>query len=407
MHLLINKASLLKALSHQQSLIERRGPSPILSHVKLDAQGHELIFTGTDLESTLKEQVEADILEEGSLTVSAHMFYDIVRKMPDGLITLSYGEGKSDFMGQKDQKSKEQFHGAGAMTMGPLGEESSSSSSLSTFPLKISGPDIDFSLPTLPSADFPALHHGGDYKEFSLPIPIMKRLLEDTKFAMSSEETRYALNGIYFHGYEDQWRAVATDARLLALSWIPLDTQEVLSNLSGFIVGRKAIGEINKILDGQEGDLHLEISKNYLRCTLHHVSFSSRLIDGQFPDYNVALPDNNPYKMTLKVKAFEEAITRVSMVSFDKQRLVRLSLGDNTLILSACSPQYGSALEKITVEYQDGALNLGFNPKHLLDICSHMTGETLVLEMKNSTSPVLFRDPSNPYLRFVLMPLRT
>ena len=389
MHLLIDKASLLKALFHQQSLIERRGPSPILSHVKIETQGEKgLTLTGTDLESTLKEDVEAKIIQEGSITVSAHMLYDVVRKMPEGLISLSHGE-KKDYPYISDEHLNSDH----------------SISSLSS-PLKISGPDIDFSLPTLSSSEFPSTKSTGVYESFTLPVQTLSNLIGDTRFAMSAEETRYALNGIYFHSYGEQWRAVATDARLLALSWININTHPALGALPGFIVGRKAIGEINKLIEGKDGDVLLEVSKNHLILTIAHCSFSSRLIDGQFPDYNIALPQDNPYIMTLKVKPLEEGITRVSMVSFDKQRLIRFALSENSLILSACSPQYGSAVEKIVISYNDKPITLGFNPKHLLDICSHMNSDHIVLEMKNSTSPVLFRDPDNIHLRFVLMPLR-
>lgn len=398
MHLLIHKASLLKALFHQHSLVERRGPSPILSHIKLETRGdNQVVITGTDLESTLREDVEAEIIQGGSITVSAHMLYDVVRKMPDGLITLNHGENPGSFHNENSQKIKE--------NLPPFGSEEVVGNALGA-PLKISGPDIDFSLPTLPSSEFPVIQSSGTYEKLILPVKVLSYLIGHTRFAMSSEETRYALNGIYFHGHENHWRAVATDARLLALSWISLEDYPELKKLHGFIVGRKAIGEINKLLENQEGDVALDISKNHLICTLGSCSFSSRLIDGQFPDYTVAVPQNNPHSISLPVKPLEEAITRVSMVSFDKQRLVRFSLSNNTLVLSACSPQYGSAVEKINLSCDNISINLGFNPKHLLDICNHIAGETLVMDIKNNSSPVLFRDPKEENLRFILMPLR-
>lgn len=367
MRVAIEKGPLLKALSHQQSLIERRGSIPVLSHVLLEAQDMLLSFTGTDLEISLVESVSATIHQPGKVTVPVHIFYDIIRKLPD----------------------QHPIH----MEMASQGQ------------VTVSSGLIEFKIPTLPADDFPAIQPQELPASLKIAAPLLKRLIEDTRFSMSTEEARYSLNGIYFHNHDNQWRAVATDAHRLALSWIPFDSQDVQA-LPSVIIGRKTIQEMSKLLDEYTQDVSLSISPHQLVLSLEHCVFSSRLLEGQFPDYWQAIPQGYPYVIEMDVDVLEQAISRVGMVSADKQRVIKLEFKSQDLTLSAYSQQYGSAVEKINISYEGEPYTLGFNPKYFMDVCQHIKGKTVRMVFKDSLSPALFEDPQDPQVAFVLMPMR-
>lgn len=365
MHVVADKALLIKALAHQQTVIERRGSTPILTHVLLRTGPDRLEFVGTDLEMSLVEHIPVIVHEEGSLTAPAHLLYDIVRKLPDGPINLLFHQDA----------------------------------------LQVSCGAIQFQVPTLYAKDFPQIHP--DSLPFSLDVSAdkLKKLIEDTKFSMSTEEARYSLNGIYLHPHGDQWRAVATDAHRLALSSLTMSASE-LETSPCVIVGRKAIQEISKILGESTENVQLSLSPQQLLLSFGGGHFSSRLLEGQFPDYWQAIPSDNPHSIHLDVQRLENAISRVSMVNSDRQRVIQLSFQAESVTLSAHSQQYGSATETLDIEYVGMPLLVGLNPKFLLDICHHIKGSKVTMLFKDSLSPVLFQDPSDPAVSFVLMPTR-
>jgi DNA polymerase-3 subunit beta len=367
MRVSIEKAPLLKALSHQQSLIERRGSVPVLSHVLLETQDAGVSFTGTDLEISLVEFVPAHIEDQGQVTVPVHLFYDIVRKFPD----------------------THPIH----IELTPEDQ------------IRVSSGLIEFKIPTLPAEDFPRISPQDLPASLTIPAPLLKRLIEDTRFSMSTEETRYSLNGIYFHHHNNQWRAVATDAHRLALSWIPFNSQDI-QELPSVIIGRKTIQEMGKLLDECTQEVSLSISHHQLVLSLEHCVFSSRLLEGQFPDYGKAIPEGYPYIIEIDVDALEQAISRVGMVSMEKQRVIKLDFNAHELTLSASSQQYGSAVEKMSIAYEAEPYTLGFNPKHFMDVCQHIKGKKVKMIFKDSLSPALFQDSQDPQVAFVLMPMR-
>ncbi len=366
MHVCVEKSRFLKVLGHQQSVIERRGSTPILTHVLLEAVGDSMSLMGTDLEMSLVEVIPATVHQSGVTTVPVHLLHDIVRKLPEGQIVLN------------------------------------------TLPdgiIRVASGTIEFNVPTLSAVDFPQIHP--KILPFSLKILAshFKKIIDDTRFAMSTEEARYSLNGIYFHPCGDTWRAVATDAHRLALSWLPVPAVNLM-DAPHVIVGRKAISELCKLLTESAAEIEVSFSNQQMMVSFARGHFSSRLLEGQFPDYQQAIPEGHPHRIEMNVKGLEHAMARVGMVSSERQRVIKLVFSDNTLTLSAHSPQYGSAQETLSVAYSGAELILGLNPKYVLDICQHIKGETIVMLFKDGLSPALFQDPSDPTLNYVLMPTR-
>jgi DNA polymerase-3 subunit beta len=368
MHISLKRNPLLKSLFHQQSLIERRSSIPILSYVLLEAKENgDLFLTGTDLEISLREALAATVHKVGQLAVPAHIFHDIVRKLP---------ENHDLDIRASDENT-----------------------------LIIVSNCIEFTLPTLSANDFPKIQSQELPFDFKIRASTLKRLIDDTKFSMSTEEARYSLNGIYFHHHQNQWRAVATDAYRLALSWMSLPENEPF-NAPPVIVGRKTIQEMSKLLDECDAEVSFALSSHQLVLKFSDCVFSSRLIEGQFPDYWQAIPQGHPHCIKCSVKELAQAVARVGMVSSEKHKFVKFSFQPNELILSAYSQQYGSAVEKISIDYGGQTFSLGFNPKYFLDICDHMKGENMSLMLKDGVSPVQFQDFSDENVLYILMPIR-
>ena len=366
MQVSVEKSRFLKALGHQNSVIERRGSAPILTHVLLEASEHSMSLTGTDLEMSLVEIVPSLVYTPGAITVPVHLLYDIVRKLPEGQVMLQ---------------------------------------TLPDGVIRVASGAIEFNVPTLSAADFPQIHPKTLPFCLKLQAADLKQLIDDTRFSMSTEEARYSLNGIYFHPCDHQWRAVATDAHRLALSWIPVASED-LQHAPNVIVGRKAITELCKVLSESSAPIELFFSNQQMMVSFPGGHFSSRLLEGQFPDYQQAIPEGHPHPIEMNVKLLEQAMARVGMVSSERQRVIKLVFENNTLTLSAHSQQYGSAMETLSIEYSAKALSLGLNPKYVLDICQHIKGDTIRMMFKDGLSPALFQDPSDPKVSYVLMPTR-
>lgn len=366
MHVLVEKSRFLKVLGRQQSVIERRGSTPILTHVLLEASGDTISLMGTDLEMSLVEIIPAKVHHSGAITVPVHLLHDIVRKLPEGEIVLR---------------------------------------TLPDGVIRVASGAIEFNVPTLSAVDFPKIHPKS--LPFCLKIQAcnFKKIIDDTRFSMSTEEARYSLNGIYFHPRGEEWRAVATDAHRLALSWLPVESADLM-DAPNVIVGRKAITELCKLLSESSAIIEVFFSNQQMMVSFPGGHFSSRLLEGQFPDYEQAIPEGHPQRIEMDVKVLEQAIARVGMVSSERQRVIKLVFENHTLTLSAHSQQYGSAMETLLVDYTGKELTLGLNPKYVLDICQHIKGERIVMMFKDGLSPALFQDPSDPKVSYVLMPTR-
>ena len=371
MKLTIERAALLKSLAHVQSVVERRNTIPILSNVLIEAGDGRLELTATDMDLTIVEQVAAEVADPGATTAPAHTLYDIVRKLPEGAQVQLVTSGD-----------------AGQMTL---------SSGRSTFTLS-----------TLPKEDFPAGGADALPRNFSMAAGELKNLVDRTRFAISTEETRYYLNGIYLHatasGEVAVLRAVATDGHRLARFEMPLPSGA--QEIPGVIVPRKTVGELRKLIEESDQPVQVALSDTKVRFAFDSTVLTSKLIDGTFPDYERVIPSGNDKVMGVNCRVFSAAVDRVSTISTEKSRAIKLSLAGSTLTLSATSPESGSAVEEIEVEYDGDALEIGFNSRYLLDIAQQIEGEGAEFVLSDASSPTIVRDVDDASALYVLMPMR-
>jgi DNA polymerase III subunit beta len=371
MKVTVERAALLKSLGHVHRVVERRNTIPILGNVLMRAEKSALNLKATDLDLEVIESIAAEVAPGGSTTVPAHMFYEIVRKLPEGSQVVLEASGDRAMMAIRAGRSR-------------------------------------FTLQTLPESDFPDLAAGDMTHKFKIGATDLKRLLDKTHFAISTEETRYYLNGIYLHiagsGKNATLRAVATDGHRLAQAEIAVPAGA--NGMPGVIVPRKTVNELQRLVEGSDGEVGIEVSSAKIRFTLGDVVLTSKLIDGTFPDYGRVIPSGNDKVLTVDKKDFEAAVDRVSTVSSERGRAVKLSLSGGRLVLSVTNPDSGSATEEIEVEYDGDPLDIGFNSRYLLDIAAQVDGEVAVLKLADPGSPTLIQDKDTKGTLYVLMPMR-
>ncbi|HUC64895.1 MAG TPA: DNA polymerase III subunit beta [Stellaceae bacterium] len=371
MKLTIERAALLRALGHVQSVVERRNTIPILSNVLLRAESGELALSATDMDLEIVASVAAQSARKGATTAPAHTLYDIVRKLREG------AQVELDSAGDK-----------GALTL---------RSGRSTF-----------TLACLPPEDYPLMTGGDLAHSFTLSAADLKRLIDRTRFAISTEETRYYLNGIFLHAAKSNevpmLRAVATDGHRLARMEIPLP--EGAAGMPGVIVPRKTVTELRKLIDEVEQDVQIALSDTKIRFSFGAAVLTSKLIDGTFPDYDRVIPSGNDKILEVQCKEFAEAVDRVSTISTEKSRAVKLTIERGSLMLSATSPENGTATEEIEVRYNASPLEIGFNSRYLLDITEQIEGEGARFAMADAASPTVVRDTADASALYVLMPMR-
>jgi DNA polymerase-3 subunit beta len=299
------------------------------------------------------------------------MFYEIVRKLPEGTQVVLEGTGDRAVLTLRAGRSR-------------------------------------FTLQTLPENDFPDLAAGDMTHSFKLAAADLKRLIDKTQFAISTEETRYYLNGIYLHaagsGKTQTLRAVATDGHRLAQVEIALP--KGAAGMPGIIVPRKTVNEVQRLIEDVDAEISVELSQGKIRFTIGDVVLTSKLIDGTFPDYARVIPSGNDKELVVDKKEFEQAVDRVSTVSSERGRAVKLSLSSGRLVLSVTNPDSGSATEEIEVEYASDPIDIGFNSRYLLDIASQIESEAAVLRLADPGSPTLIEDKDSKGTLYVLMPMR-
>ncbi len=371
MKLTIERAALLKSLAHVQSVVERRTTIPILSNVLMEADRGTLSLAATDMDLAITEKVTADVSAAGATTAPAHTLYDIVRKLPEGAqVQLSYGEE---------------------------GER-----------LVLTSGRSRFALSCLPADEFPVMVGGDLPHQFKVAAGNLRKLIDRTSFAISTEETRYYLNGIYLHTTESDGqpvlRAVATDGHRLARVEMP--QPEGAAGMPGVIVPRKAVTEVRKLIEDGGEAVSVALSETKIRFSFDDVELTSKLIDGTFPDYQRVIPEANDKVMEVDRKSFAEAVDRVSTISAEKSRAVKCGLKNGTLVLSASSPDNGTATEELEVSYTGAPLEIGFNSRYLLDITKQIEGDNARFAMADSASPTVVRDVADASALFVLMPMR-
>lgn len=369
MRVTLERSAFLKALNHVQSVVERRNTIPILSNVLVQAGKGAVKLTATDLDIEIVESIPAEVTRDGALTVPAHMLYDIVRKLPDGA-----------------QLEIEQGPDSGRVAI-------------------IAGRSR-FALQALPPEDFPDLASGQPTNTFTLPAADLRSLIDKTRFAISTEETRYYLNGIYLHEVpaDSMLRAVATDGHRLARAQVP--APKGVQGMPGIIVPRKTVLELMKLVDDGEGDIEVALSAAKIRFTLAGLVLTSKLIDGTFPDYERVIPRNNDKTLEVDTRLFASAVDRVSTISFEKGRAVKLNIAQDRLMLTVNNPDSGSAEEEIAATYNGEPLDIGFNSRYLLDIAQQIKNETARFMLADAGSPTIVIDPSDDQALYVLMPMR-
>jgi DNA polymerase-3 subunit beta len=367
----IERASLLKAVAQAQSVVERRNTIPILANVLIEAEGDSVQFRATDLDIEVVDRAAAKVDRAGATTVAAVTLNEIVRKLPDGALVTLTEEGAS-----------------GRLT--------------------IQAGRSNFSLATLPREDFPVMATSDYTTNFSAPAPVLRRLFDKAKFAISTEETRYYLNGVYMHVSDGEsgkvLRCVATDGHRLAR--IDAELPAGAEGMAGVIVPRKTVGELRKLLDDDELEVAVSVSETKVRFATPNVTLTSKVIDGTFPDYTRVIPQGNTRRMEVDAAEFARAVDRVATVSSERSRAVKLQLEEDRLILSVNAPDSGAAEEELAVAYSDEPLEIGFNAKYLLEIANQVDRENAVFMFNGSGDPTLMREGNDMSAVYVVMPMR-
>ena len=374
MKLTIERSTLLSSLAHVQSVVERRNTIPILANVRIDAQGGDrLRLTATDMDLAVVDEADAAVEQEGAVTTTALTLYDIVRKLPDGAqVAMNLDGGDSGQLDVVSGRSR-------------------------------------FRLSCLPIAEFPAIADDELPNSFALPRENLRRLIDKTRFAISTEETRYYLNGIHLHRAEDQegvarLRAVATDGHRLSCADVALP--EGAAELPGVIVPRKTVTEVRKLIDDGDEAVTIALSETRIRFDIGAAQLTSKLIDGSFPDYERVIPRGNQNVMTVTSGSFAEAVDRVSSISTDRSHAIKLSIRSGAVTLQANSPDTGTATEELDAEYGAEPLDIGLNARYVLDVASQIESESIRFFFGDAGSPTLVRDTGDSGALHVIMPLR-
>ncbi len=370
----IERATLLRCLSHVQSVVERRNTIPILSNVLIDASdGGSVRVMATDLDLQVVETMSASSVDQpGAITVSAHLLFDIARKLPEGSqVSLTTNDNR----------------------------------------LEVKAGRSNFKLPTLPRDDFPVIVEGDLPTSFELPARMLAELIDRTRFAISTEETRYYLNGIFLHVTDEDeplLKAAATDGHRLARFTLP--RPEGAAGMPDVIVPRKAVGELRKLLEeALDGNVLVDLSASKIRFTLGGeggVVLTSKLIDGTFPDYSRVIPTANDKLLKVDPKAFFSGVDRVATIATEKTRAVKIGLDNDRVTLSVTSPDNGTAAEELAAEYRSEGMEIGFNANYLKDILGQIDADTVELHLADAGAPTLIRENEASRALYVLMPMR-
>lgn len=371
MRVTLERSNLLKSLNHVHRVVERRNTIPILSNVLLKADGASLEMKATDLDLEMTEATAAQVERTGATTVPAHLLYDIVRKLPDG-----------------------------AEVMLKMADDGNS--------MTVVSGRASFRLQCLPQSDFPELSAGSFSHIFRMESSVLKHLIDKTQFAISTEETRYYLNGIYLHTIESggalKLRSVATDGHRLARA--ETEAPAGSEGMPGIIIPRKTVSELQKLVDNPDVAVTVELSDTKIRFTIGSVVLTSKLIDGTFPDYQRVIPTGNDKLLVIDRQSFAQAVDRVSTISSERGRAVKMTIADGQVTLAVNNPDSGSATEEIPADYSSDPIEIGFNARYLLDVAAQLSGSEARFMLADAGSPTLIQDASDEHALYVLMPMR-
>lgn len=370
MKLTIERAVLLKSLGHAQSVVEKRNTIPILANVLIRAAQQSVSFAATDMDLEFVESAGAEIGRSGTVTAPAHTLYEIVRKLPEGAqVELTAANSNQ---------------------------------------LTLTAGRSNFRLGCLPVEDFPQMSESALKHKFTLGAQELRTIIDRTRFAISTEETRYYLNGIYLHAAQskniDVLRAVATDGHRLARFEMP--APQGAKTVPGAIIPRKTVQEVRKLLEEASGVIEIGLSETKIRFAFDQVVLTSKLIDGTFPDYEKVIPSGNDKVLEVQRRDFANAVDRVATIASEKTRAVKLAIAPGHMTITASSPEAGSASEELEAKYEGAPIEIGFNARYLLDITQQIEGDGMRLNLADSAAPVIVQDPADASALYVIMPMR-
>ena len=361
----ISREVLLQPLSQVVGVVERRQTLPVLANFMLAAREGQLTVTGTDMEVELISTVPADVSQEGEITVPARKLVDIVKALPDGSsITFGVSDDKATLSAGRSR----------------------------------------FTLSTLPASEFPATDQVESLENISVAEATLKKMMDKTSFAMANQDVRYYLNGLLFDFNGEQLRAVATDGHRLAIC--DLESSVDVSSDRQLIVPRKGVMELSRMLSGDDQEVILAIGRNHIRLVKGETTFTSKLIDGRFPDYKAVVPVGADKQMLVDKATFIQALQRAAILSNEKYKGVRLEAAGTTIKIIAHNPQHEEAVEEIEAEFNFDRLAVGFNVTYLLDALVAIDTEQVSLELKDANSSCLVSAPDSDVNRHVVMPLK-
>ena len=366
----ISRSVFFKTLSHLQGIVDKKNSLPILANIMIEAKDNELILSSTDMDISIIEKISCNVTEDGATTINSQILYDIVRKIDDNSdIEIISNNGK-------------------LLTLRSDGSR--------------------FSLACLPKEDYPIIEQNNSGIDISLNSNILFKLIDKTKFAISNEETRYFLNGLYFNvtkeDNENIVTLVGTDGHRLAK--FSHSIEENIEQISGVIIPKKTIYELSKLLSETEDSIKISISSNKIIFFIGKIIFISKLIDGSFPDYKRVIPNDNKYILKINRDKLLSAVDRVSTIANEKSPVIKFKLLENVLNLNTINNESSTASEDLDVNYDGDEIEIGFNSKYIMDIVNNLEDNEISINLKDNTSPIIAQENSNTNLVYVLMPMR-
>jgi DNA polymerase-3 subunit beta len=362
----IQREILLKPLQQVTGVVERRQTLPILGNVLLSATKKDLSLTATDLEVELQAQTKVAVAEPGEITLPARKLLDICRTLPEEAeIHIAIKEDRAQVSSGKSR----------------------------------------FTLATMPASEFPVVEKIKNPNKLAVPQGDLRSLIDRTAFSMAQQDVRYYLNGLMLEPASGLLRAVATDGHRLAICEYPMDI-DAGNGGPQVIVPRKGVQELHRLLEEKEEPVQLEIGSNHIRITTGSLRFTSKLIDGRFPDYNRVIPENTDKCLLVNRELLRQALTRTSILSNEKYRGIRLDLSKNNIKIQAHNPEQEEAVEELDVNYTSDPLLIGFNVTYLLDVLGAVQANEIEIMLSDANSSALIRQPSADECRYVVMPMR-
>ena len=366
----ILRSHFFRTLSHLQGIVDKKNSLPILANISIEAKNNELILSSTDMDISIIEKIKCKVFEDGATTINSQILYDIVRKIDDNSeIEIISNSGKL---------------------------------------LSLRSDGSRFSLACLPTEDYPIIDQQNSGISITLNSKNLLKLIDKTKFAISNEETRYFLNGLYLNvnneGNQNLVTIVGTDGHRLAKFSTKIDDN--IDQISGVIIPKKTIYELSKILSEIDESIEISISSNKIIFFIDNIIFISKLIDGSYPDYKRVIPVNNLNILKIDRIKLLSAVDRVSTIANEKSPVIKFKLLNNILNLNTINNESSTASEDLNIEYDGDEIEIGFNSKYIMDILNNLEDTEICINLKDNVSPITAQENSNTNLIYVLMPMR-